>query len=134
MLTAATEGGRTPNVRELLAILFVPLTEQADHCGMHSYAAFLVGLSRFHQFVERRKLAKLAPIINQTVGLLAASLIHLTPDQFRRRFAAVNDMVLDAITRQHDDVERASLDDLLDMAAAALQAGSNGQALPARRK
>lgn len=134
MLVAATEGGRTPNVRALLDVLFVPLTEQVDHRGVHSYAAFLVGLSQFHQFVERRKLAKSAPVINQAVGLLAETLTHLEPRQFRRRFAAVNDMVLNTITRREDDVEKASLDDLLDMATAALQADFGGQAQRAQTR
>jgi AcrR family transcriptional regulator len=125
MLVAATEGGRSPDVRELLTILFTPLTEQVDQHGLHSYAAFLSGLSRFHQLAERRKLAKSAPVINQAVGLLARTLTHLSPDQFRRRFVAVNNMVIDAIVLQDEEV-RISLDELLDMAAAALQAGYEG--------
>jgi len=125
LLDAATAGGRSPEVRVLLTILFAPLTEQVDQHGLHSYAAFLSGLSRFHQLAERRKLAKSAPVINQAVGLLARKLTHLSPDQFRRRFAAVNNMVIDAIVLQDEEV-RIALDELLDMAAAALQAGYEG--------
>jgi len=121
MFAAATGNGGRPSVRDLVAILWAPLREQVDHSGRNSYAAFLAGLTRFHQQVERRKLVKLAPSTTKAAELLAQEMSQLSPDQFWRRFAVVNDMVLNGITQQQNDEDRVPFDELLDMAVAALQ-------------
>jgi AcrR family transcriptional regulator len=132
MLAGAKGNGGVPSVRDLVAILFVPHREQVDHRGRHSYAAFLTGLRRFHQLRGRRKLLRLAPISDQTLTLLAQSLPHLSPELLSSRIAAVHNMVISVIAWQdtEKEEERLPFDDLLDMAVAALQAGSNSTEPP----
>jgi AcrR family transcriptional regulator len=62
MLAAAKERAKGPSVRDLIVILYAPLTEQVDHRGRCTFAAFLAGISRFGQhLVGRRKLPTWRP-------------------------------------------------------------------------
>jgi AcrR family transcriptional regulator len=122
MLAAFKENGREPSVRDLIVILYAPLTEQVDHCGRCTFAAFLAGLSRFDHLVGRHKVAELTPVTADVAKLLSHKLPQFSNDQFRRRFAIVNDMVLNGISQLGNNAKGVRFDELLDMADAAMQA------------
>jgi AcrR family transcriptional regulator len=123
MLAAVQGRGREPSVRDLIVILYAPLTEQVDNCGRCSFAAFLAGLLRFDHHPGRRKVAELTPTTADVAKLLSHQLPQLSKDQFRRRFAIVEEMVLSGITQLGNSVHGVPFDQLLDMAEASLKAG-----------
>jgi AcrR family transcriptional regulator len=123
LLAAIKADGGEPSVRDLIDILYAPLTEQVDHCGTCTYAAFLADLSRYAHLVERRKLSEWTPLAADVAKALSSKLPQLSNDQFRRRFAVVNDMVLSGIARLGVNSKRVRFDELLDMAVASLQVG-----------
>lgn len=126
MLAGIKGRGREPSVRDLIDILYAPLTEQMDCSGRCTFAAFLAGLSRFEHLVGGRKVDELTPMTVDVAKQLAHKLPHLSNVQFWRRFALVNNMVLNGITQRGNDAKGVRFDELLDMAVASLHAGSAG--------
>lgn len=122
MLETITGHGEEPSVRDLIVILFAPLTEQVDDYGRCNFAAFLAELARVEHLVERRKVAELTPVTAEIAKLLSHNLPQLSNDQFWHRFAVVNDMVLNGIARLGNSSKPVGFDELLDMANAAMQA------------
>ncbi len=123
LLAATVFNHREPSIRDLIVVLYQPLTEQRDRRGCHSYAAFLAGLLRFPKLGVRYKRFNEHAAAARAIELLAKSLPHLSQGQFWSRFAAVDDMVLTGIARLQTDDDNVSFAELVDMAAAAMQAG-----------
>ena len=128
MLDKATENGRTPSVRDLLEIIKTPFIEQVSADGRHSYAAFMAGLHHFGLTSVRDRLAGSAPVTVQLTKMLADSLPDLSPKQFRSRFQAVNTMILTTISQLPATGGRAAFNDVISIAAAALQADARSNA------
>jgi AcrR family transcriptional regulator len=115
---------RNIRVRDLLLVFYTPLIEQVGPRGDHSYASFLIGLSRLRTLSERYRLCNAKSASAKTTRLLAQQLPHLSIREFWTRFSAVDDMVLHGIVRQQSDEGRVRFEELIDMAAAAMKAAS----------
>jgi AcrR family transcriptional regulator len=127
---------RDISVRDLMLVFYTPLIEQVGPRGDHSYASFLIGLSRLRTSSERHRLGKTDDASAKTTRLLAQRLPHLSIREFWARFSAVDDMVLHGIARRQSNKGRVRFEELIDMAAAAMQAASalrgNANSLRAR--
>ena len=130
LLGAATKDGRSPGAREVLEIIYLPFVEQLSADGRHSYAAFMAGLHHFGLTSVRGRLAGSAPVTERLTKMLAESLPDLSQKQFRSRFQAVNTMILTTISQLPPTRGNVAFNDLITIAAAALQADARSNAPP----
>jgi AcrR family transcriptional regulator len=96
LLTAMAEQKRIADPRALLEVILRPFADQKNSKGLHSYAAFLLGLDHVGQM--SRRLSASTPASDEAVRLLAATFPHLSPAQFHRRMRLISLMFITGLT------------------------------------
>lgn len=132
MLAEIDKENSAPDVAALLRAFALPLFEQTDASGRHSYASFLIGLERSGRLAMRALVIQDFPETNEIMSRLMA----LIPAEGQTRLRLVATLLataLQIIDRTPDlskDAARALYNDALAMSAAALGAPNLREALP----
>jgi AcrR family transcriptional regulator len=126
LLAEAERAGRSGGVRELVRLFYLPLFEQTDDNGRHSYARFLSGLERSGMIATRMEVNAEFP---ETQALFARLRACLPPDaqaMFASRLRLVTALVTSALQQIDLEADAAvsarHFEDAVSMAAAALVA------------
>lgn len=132
LLAQAEAAGRAVDPRELIRVFFLPLYEQTDDRGCHSYARFLTGLERSGMMATR---IEVNAEFRETQALFDRLIACMPADargQFSSRIRLVTGVIAGAL--QQIDLEADGLagladsrfEDALSMGAAALIAPRAG--------
>ena len=128
LLGAAQRDGASENVRTLVRVFFLPLFEQTDGEGRHSYAGFLSGLERSGLIATRIEVNAEFPETQALFERLRDCLPPAARGRFGGRMRMVTALVATALQQidfeARDIPENAArlFDDAVTMAAAALVA------------
>jgi AcrR family transcriptional regulator len=130
LLARAEAAGRADDAHELVRVFFVPLFEQSDGMGRHSYARFLSGLERSGMIATRLEISAEFPDTEALFVRLRDCLPQGAQAMFAARIRLVTGLVTAALyqidSESGDAGDRADrFEDALAMAAAALVAPSN---------
>ena len=128
LLAEAESEGLGSDVRALLEVFYLPLFEQTDSAGRHSYARFLTGLERSGMIATRMAVSAEFPHSERLFGLIKQSLPKRAGARFAVRMRLATALVSGAL--QQIDQEAAGdealaadlFDDAVTIAAAALAA------------
>ena len=74
LLAEADKAGECENLTALLQVFALPLFEQTDASGQHSYARFLIGLERSGMLAARAQVANDFPETDRLTSRMAALL------------------------------------------------------------
>lgn len=85
LLREAAEGGGQPSMYVLLRALWLPLFEQVDSQGLHSYARFMGALLRSQWGGQRTRLNDQYPHTNQLAALIKATMPASCSHRFEDR-------------------------------------------------
>lgn len=98
MLATAEAEGRLTDVRQLLAILVMPLLSAKDGNGVHSYASFLRQMMYTHATLKiRRELMSLSPVSTLTLQLLNDAIPHFPKRLVELRLKIASDMFMSLV-------------------------------------
>lgn len=126
LLAQAEMAGRSGDVRELVRLFYLPLFEQTDDKGRHSYARFLSGLERSGMIATRMEVNAEFPETQALFGRLRACLPPAAQSLFASRMRLVTALVTSALHQIDLDSDAGSaashFEDAVSMAAAALVA------------
>lgn len=133
LLAEAQAAGRADNVRELVQLFFLPLFEQTDDSGLHSYAGFLSGLERSGMIATRTEVNAEFPETEALFLRLKTCLPANAQRYFPSRMRLVTALITSALHQIDLETEGCSgaaadrFEDAVSMAAAALVAAGNEQ-------
>jgi AcrR family transcriptional regulator len=135
LLAALDARGQTPNVLELMTAFALPLFEQVNSAGLHSFALFLGGLERSGMSSARGLVVKDYPQSERVTQLLVSALPSDTREEGYRRLRLILSMLTTALqVIDHDrppaDEARRMFDNAIVMAAAAFSAPAAKEPLP----
>jgi AcrR family transcriptional regulator len=127
LLAQAEQAGRADNVHELVRVFYLPLFEQTDGEGRHSYARFISGLERSGMIATRLEVSAEFPDTEAMFLRLRDCLLPDLQGLFAARLRLVTGLVTGALYQivseaAGDDDAAARFEDALSMAAAALVA------------
>lgn len=127
LLAALDARGETPTILELMTAFALPLFEQVDSAGQHSFARFLGGVERSGMSSARGLVVKDYPQSERVTQLLVSALPSDTRAEGNRRLRLILSMLttaLQVIDNDHPpaDEARCLFDDAIVMAAAAFGA------------
>jgi len=132
LLGEALREGRGSDPRTLVRVFFLPLFEQTDGRGRHSYVRFLTGLERSGMIATRVELNAEFPETQDLFGRLRECVPTAARDLFGGRMRMVTALVASALqqidleTQGEADHAARLFDDAITMAAAALVASPPG--------
>lgn len=118
--------GRAGVLADLMRAFALPLFEQHDEAGRHSYARFLGAVERAGLMARRALLSAEFPESERVLASLARALPHLSPPEFNARMRLVAGLLVAALqvidTEGPADLRlaRQSFETAMAMAAAAL--------------
>jgi len=133
LLGEALRDGRAGDPRTLVRVFFLPLFEQTDGQGRHSYVRFLSGLERSGMIATRVELNAEFPETQELFGRLHECLPPSAWPLFGGRMRMVTALVASALqqidleTQGEPDHAARLFDDAITMAAAALVATPPGE-------
>ena len=106
MLAEAQAKGLLGDVRELLAILMLPLLTAKDERGRHSYASFLRQMLYAHATTDlRRELMTLSPVSGLAVKLYFDATPHLPNWLAEYRLKMASDLFLGVVYERDLEIE-----------------------------
>lgn len=133
LLDQADAAGMGEDVAELLRVFFLPLFEQTDEQGRHSYARFIAGLERSGMIATRAEVTAEFPETNLVGGRLMKLLPAEVAPVFNTRKRLIAGLMsstlllIDQEASDDPDLAQALFDNAIAMAAAALCAGVPAQ-------
>ena len=128
LLVEAEAAGRTDDVASLVRVFFLPLFEQTDDEGRHSYVRFLSGLERSGMIATRMAVSAEFPNTERLFKALVACLPADARDLFGGRMRMLTALIASALQQIDQEAqiepEKAArlFDDAIVMAASALVA------------
>jgi AcrR family transcriptional regulator len=128
LLSAAKAAGRLKDVRTLMDILYRPVIDQRNSQGDRAYARLVLALHGAPSgLMIDQDLFELMPIAEHVLDLISAQHPEISPEYMRERQRLVCIMVLTSVFNRRAPFEGpcesdALIDDVLDMATAALTA------------
>lgn len=128
LLAEAERRGLGSDLRALLEVFYLPLFEQTDDVGRHSYARFLTGLERSGMIATRMAVSAEFPHSERLFGLIKQCLSPEAAARYAVRMRLATSLVSSALQQidqeAHGDEARAVelFDDAVAIAAAALAA------------
>jgi AcrR family transcriptional regulator len=106
MLAKASAKGKLDNVKELLAILMLPLLTAKDESGRHSYASFLRQMLYAHDTIKmRQELMNLSPVSGLTLQLYYDATPHLPKRLAELRIKIASDLFLGLVYERDLEIE-----------------------------
>ncbi len=134
LLEKARAGKRNPDVGALLRALWLPLAEQVNSQGLHSYAQFMGALMHSSMGSVRLGLNSDYPTTNELAENLMDAMPKALADQFDSRMLIVTLMVTGSLRMIDESGGRMNaeqmFEDTLQMAAAALVAPTTENRAP----
>jgi AcrR family transcriptional regulator len=136
LLAEAELAGVNTDITVLLRIFALPLFEQTDAAGRHSYARFLLGLERSRRLAIRAQVSTEFPITNRVTARLVELLPKGTAATGHTRLRLVTSLfatmlhIIDQSPDQPSNVGRALFEEALAMSAAALAAPAPKGTMP----
>lgn len=103
LLARAEADGKLDDPITALRIAFLPVFEEVDRHGRHSFAAFLRAINRYAQWDGRAGIQQLAPIASAAFNILRQKVSHLPQDLVDARLRLINEICYGAITDQDDN-------------------------------
>ena len=103
LLAAAKAEGMLDDPETLLRITFIPVFEDVDQHGRHSFAAFLRSVNRFSEWDGKAGTQELAPVAFLALDTLRQQASHLPQKLFDARLRLIYEICYSAITDQDDN-------------------------------
>jgi AcrR family transcriptional regulator len=128
LLDEADRDGTSSSIAGLMRVFALPLFEQVDGQGRHSYARFIAGIERSGRMALRGAVVPDFPETERVTRRMARLLPHAKAAQFNRRMRLAASLLVAALQlidrEAADDQQRAAgmFEDAVAMAAAALAA------------
>lgn len=136
LLAEADGNGVDISIAVLLRIFALPLFEQTDAAGQHSYARFLLGLERSGSLAVRAQVSEEFPetnrVIARLVELLPKGAVASGPTRLRLATSLLATMlqIIDQSPDQSSDAKHILFEEALAMSAAALSAPVSKGTMP----